>query len=628
MLNEYFVTIASLISLYGLDIACYTNMTSNKPGKYKVLKWLAGILTALILIVGGVALYFSAKWKPLLTEKIKDGVYNGSQKLYRINFKDIRLNLITGSAVLDSVTLTPDTTVFNQLKELKLAPANLFQVKLARLQLSRVGVLTAYFKKRISMNSIIMEQPSINMIHYKVTKKTDTAEDKQSLYDQISKSLKSIHVKAIKIIDADFDYINGATSKPLNSIKHLNINVKDLLIDSLSKSDTTRFYYTKDISFELTGYRATGKDGMYTTKIDTVAGSVRDKNIRVKGLQMIPLHPDLAFTRKYKYGKDRYDLKFNEITFTGVDFTKLSAEGSLYARALKIGPAKAGIFVNRELPPPPNFDKAHNFPHIALKRLPIETIIDTVKLANIDVAYTEYNPITQKRGTVYFQNLTGDILNLTNDSVRLAKNNHAIANLTALVMKTSRIRVTINFNLTDKNAAFTYKGNVGAMNMMVLNPMAKNMGLVEIESGQMQGTDFDIQANVKGASGIVHFYYKDLKIKLLKEGENGGVGKKKGFLSFLANSLLIEDANPGKGATPRTARITFERTPAASFFNLLWKGVFIGMRETVGLGVVPVKTPEQAMEKVKDKKQERREKREERRKERAERKAEKKKTDT
>ena len=619
MVNEYFVTIASAISHYGLDIVHYTNMETTIHGKYKLLKWIVGIFAVLILIVGSAALYFSAKWKPLLTEKIKDGVYNSSQELYRIDFQDIRLNLITGSAVLDSVTLTPDTAVFNKLKALELAPSNLFQIKLARLQLSRIGILTAYFKKQIAMNSIIMEQPSINMIHYKVVKKIG-ANDKRSLYDQISKSLKSIHVKNIKIIDADFDYINGATSKPLNSIKHLNINVKDLLVDSLSQFDTTRFYYTKDINFELTGYRSTGKDKMYAIKIDTIAGSVKNKAIRIKGLQMIPLYPDLTFTRKYKYGKDRYDLKFNEIAFNGVDFTKLSSEGNLYARSLSIGPAKAGIFVNRELPAPPNFDKAHNFPHIALKRLPIAAIIDSVKLSNIDVAYTEYNPITQKRGTVYFQNLSGNILNLTNDSLQLVKDNHAIAKLTALVMKTSRININLNFNLTDKNASFSYKGNVAPMDLMVLNPMAKNMGLVEIESGQMKGTDFDIQANVKGASGIVHFYYKNLKIKLLKEGENGGVGEKKGFLSFLANSLLIENDNPSKGAAPRTTRITFERTPAASFFNLLWKGVFIGMRETVGLGVVPVKTPEEAMEKIKDKKQERREKREERRKEHAERK--------
>lgn len=106
----------------------------------------------------------------------------------------------------------------------------------------------------------------------------------------------------------------------------------------------------------------------------------------------------------------------------------------------------------------------------------------------------------------------------------------------------------------------------------------------------------------------MNFYYTALKVALLKETEEGAAPKKKGFLSFLANKLVIKDANPSKGEKVRTAEIRFERTPAASFFNLLWKSVFTGIRETVGIGMVPVKSPEKAYEKVKDKKQERKEK--------------------
>ncbi|TDQ09242.1 AsmA family protein [Pedobacter metabolipauper] len=587
-------------------------MAVTKQKKYKILKWVGGILGFLILIVAGVSIYFSAKWKPLLTEKIKTGVYEGSNGLYRIDFKDIHLNLVTGSASLNEVSLIPDTAAFNRLKAVKLAPAHLFEIKLAALKLNRIGILTAYFKKRVEMNSIILDHPSIRIIHHQVAKRPDTVKDERTLYQQISKTLKLIHIKAIKIVDADLDYINGATMKPLNSIKHLTVNVQDLLIDSVSQSDTTRFYYTKDINFQLTGYRSTGKDKMYTMKVDTISGSTAGKYIRVVGFQMIPLHPDLAFTRMYKYGKDRYDLNFDHISFAGVDFIRLNTEGSLHATALKIGPAKAGIFVNRELPPPPNLNKVQNFPHVALKRLPMPTHIDTIKLTNIDVAYTEYNPISQKRGTVYFQNFGGNILNVTNDSSQLAKNNHAIADFHAMVMKTSRIDIHIDFNLTAENAAFTYKGEVAPMDMLVLNPVGKNMGLVEIESGKMRKTTFDIKANRSGSSGTVMFLYNDLKIKLLKEGEDGEPAKKKGFLSFLANNLLIKDNNPDKGKAPRIANITFQRTPAASFFNLLWKSVFIGMRENIGLGIVPVKTPEQGLEKIKDKKKERQEKKAER----------------
>lgn len=598
-------------------------MANHRSGKYKILKWIGIVLGILVLIIGVAALYLSAKWKPLLTTKIKEGVYNGSHQLYHINFKDIHLNLITGSATLDSVSLTYDTAAYAKLKTLKLAPVHLFDIKLEKLQISRVGVLTAYFKKKIEMNAIILDHPSINIIHNKVPKKPDTVKDERSLYQQISKTLKSIHVKAIKVVDADLDYINGATMKPLNSVSHLSINVKDLLIDSLSQFDSTRFYYTKDIGFLLTGYKSLGKDKMYTIKVDTIRGSTAGKNLTVTGMQMIPMYPDLEFSRKYTYGKDRYDLEFKQIAFEGVDFVKINTEGNFHAKALKLGPAKVNVFVNRELPAPPGLDKGRNFPHMALRRLPIETLIDTVRLTNVDVAYTEYNPISQKRGTIYFQNLSGNILNLTNDSLQLKKNNHAIAKLNALVMKTSRIDIGINFNLTDKNGAFSFNGEVAPMDMKVLNQAGKNMGLVEIESGRMTKTTFDIKANLKGSSGTVQFYYRDLKVTLLKEDDEGSAPKKKGLLSFLANALVIKDANPGKDGKPRTANVTFQRTPSASFFNLLWKSVFIGMREIIGIGMVPVKTPEQAMEKIKDKKEERQEKRAERKKERAERKKEK-----
>lgn len=580
----------------------------NKSGRYRLRKWVIAVLALLLLIGAGVA-FLIARWEPILSKKLKDGVYNRSFHLYKLDFKDMTFNLLTGSSSLHDVSLTPDTAVYNQLKAMKIAPANIFQVKVKKLQINRIALLTAYFKREIEIKSIILNNPSINLIHYKVEKRSDDGKDKPTLYELISNQVRSLNVKTIKIIDADFDYISGENSKTLNSIKHLNVSVNDLLVDSLSMSDTIRFYYAKNIGFELTGYSSVSKDKMYTMKIDTISGSSFNRSIKIKGLQVIPMYPDLTFSRKYTYGKDRYDLKFNEISLTGVDLERFDAEGNLYARALKIGPAKVNIFVNRELPPPPGFDKVRNFPHVALKRLPVQTIVDTVRIRNIDVAYTEYNPISQKRGTVYFQNLSGSILNVTNDSARLAKNNHAIANLTALVMKTSQINMHINFNLTDKNAAFSYSGNVAPMNMRVLNPMAKNMGLVEIENGQMQKTDFSIQANARGSSGKVNFYYSDLKIKVLKEGEEGGAPKKHGLLSFLANNLLIKDANPTKGQPPRTANVTFQRTPAASFFNLMWKSLFTGIRETVGLGIIPVKTPEEAMERIKDKKLERKEKR-------------------
>jgi len=586
-------------------------MIEVKKGSNNVWKWLAGFFLALIILFGGAALYFSLRWKPLLTEKIKSGIYYGSYHLYKIDFKDIHLNLLTGTASLDSVTLVADTAVYQNLRKRKLAPAHLLDLKLKQLKVSGVGILTAYFKKKLEVDAIVLHKPAVRIIYQEVEKRPDTLVDERTLFQEISKSLKSIHVSKLNIVDAELDYINAAIGRKQNTVQLLNVEVQDFLLDSTSHEDHSRVYYAKEIAFELIGFESLTKDRMYTLKADTITGSAKNKTLLIKDLHMIPMYKDMAFTRKYKTQKDRYDLHFQKVAFRGIDFVKLNHDGSLHAQSLTLGPAKAKIFMNRELPPPA-IDKGKNYPHLALKRLPLPLHLDSLNINDIHVAYTEYNPITKKRGTVDLHQLKGTILNVTNDSSMLVKNNHAIANLSTRIINAATIKVRLDFNLTAKDGAFSYSGQIGPMDMTALNPLSHSLGLVKIEQGRVKKADFNMNGNLKGSSGTLRFYYDDLKVTLLKEAEDGEPVKKKGFLSFLANAIIIQSSNPAEGQKPRVAKVKFERTPAASFFNLLWKSVFVGIRETIGIGMVPVKSPEEAFEKVAEKKLERQEKRKER----------------
>jgi hypothetical protein len=588
-------------------------MTDKRSGSKKIWKWIAAIIIILIVFIGGAALYLSLSWKPVLTKKIKEIVYNGSAKLYRIDFKDIHLNLLTGSLTVDSILLAPDTAVFNARKKLGTAPTHLFQLKLASLQLRRIGVLKVYFQKKIDMNDIILESPSINMIYNKVYKKAEPVKDERSLYQLISKTLASVYIRGIKIKDADFEYINGSTGRLLNAVKHLNVQIRDFRLDSSTEHDTTRFYYAKDVSFELAGYHSLTKDKLYTMKVDTINASVTGQTIRIKGVKVIPMYPDLAFSRKLKVQKDRYDLVFGQLTFKGIDFMKFNTDGIIHAQSLKIEDTKAKIFMNREMPPG-HADKGNNFPHMALQRLAVPLTIDTLRLKKVNIAYTEYNPMSQQRGTVNIDHLKGQVLNVTNDSAALAKNHYAAADLHALLIKAAQLHILINFNLSSKNGAFNFKGDIGKLDMVKLNPLAKPLGMVEIETGQIQKINFQATANEKGSDGTMQLYYNNLKVKLLKEGEDGKPAQKKGLLSFLANTLIIKDANPSKGDPLRTAKIHFERPAGASFFNLLWKSVFVGMRETVGLGIIPMQSPEKGREQIVHKMKDRKEKKAEKKK--------------
>ncbi|PWS27838.1 hypothetical protein DHW03_09685 [Pedobacter yonginense] len=565
----------------------------------KIWIWIGSILGVLILILAFGAMFLSARWKPLLTEKIKEGVYNGSHHLYKIDFKSINLNLITGSLALRDVTLIPDTSVFDSLNKIKLAPAHTFEIKLKKLQVNGVGILTAYFKKKAEVKAIILDKPSINMIFNKVAKKVDTVKAEKTLYQQISNTFKSLHVKSIQIVDADFDYINKSLAKKTKkSIKHLDINVKDFLLDSLSQNDTSRIYYTKDVSFQVAGYKALTEDKMYTMKLDTLSGSLASKKIIARGFKLIPMYAELAFARKYTAQKDRYNLAFDKIEFNGVDFLALNTDEKLHAKSLVIGPASVEVFMSRESLPPAGLDKARNFPHVALKRLNFPIRIDTVRIKNLDLKYSEYNPASKKIGSVNFKSLGGSIINVTNDSARLVNNSHAVANLNTLLMGSGKLSLIIDFNLTDQNGAFSYSGSMGNFDLRKLNSLSAPLGLIEIESGNIQKINFKATGNTKTAAGSMNMLYSNLKVKLLSDNIDGQGTKEKGLLSFLANSILVKDENPSKGEAPRSATMTNTRIASASFFNLMWKTVFVGIKDIVGVGIVPTKDPIKQQKKV------------------------------
>ncbi len=82
--------------------------------------------------------------------------------------------------------------------------------------------------------------------------------------------------------------------------------------------------------------------------------------------------------------------------------------------------------------------------------------------------------------------LKGTILNVTNDSLMLAKNNHAIANLSTRIIKAATINVRLDFNLTAKDGPFSYSGQIGPMDMTALNPLSRSLGLVNIEEGRVR----------------------------------------------------------------------------------------------------------------------------------------------
>lgn len=149
-------------------------------------------------------------------------------------------------------------------------------------------------------------------------------------------------------------------------------------------------------------------------------------------------------------------------------------------------------------------------------------------------------------------------------------------------MDAAPLKVNFKFDLDAKDGAFNYSGELGRFDGRVLDKLVKPLAFVHVQSADIEKLIFDVDASNYGGKGKLEFYYKNLKLQLLKKVAGKAGLQKQGFLSLLANDLVIDDNNPDKRGVFRPGPIDLKRGPTVTFFTFLYQGLLDGLKPSVG----------------------------------------------
>jgi hypothetical protein len=558
------------------------NALKNPKRKRTIFKWIAFIVLFFLLIITATGWYLNKQWRPILKEVISNTLIDASDSLYQVKYSNINVNIVTGNVVVDSLELIPNLNVYQKLINKGIAPENLVALKVLKLSLKRINPLKIYKERKLDIKNITIQNPELSVFYTKLKKQAKKPEDHRTAYQRLKKTLAAIKIGSIFLIDVKFKYIDQSLKKTKTTyLNKLNIRLNDILVDSLSQFDEERIFSTKDIIAEISDYTFATPDSMYKLNIKHALVSSRNMKLNLEGVGLIPRFENVAFSNQFKKQEERYKLTFDSVIVNHLDFIKLLDERTVKTNHLSLVNGALAVYLNRSKPPK-TIDKGKNFPHLALKRVSWNIIADTVTIKSTNISYTEFNPKTSQNGTLHLKNLSGRIYNVTNDSASLAKNSYADAYTTTYIMGKGKLNTHIKFNLADNKGGFSINGDMGYMQSSVLNSLTKPLAKLATTSGNINSLTFDLKGNVNGAGGTLTLKYDDLKIAIMKQDEEDKM-KKSGIVSILANALLVNNANPKRNDPLIIAKPYYKRPPEGSFFNLLWKTVFEGLKQSIGL---------------------------------------------
>jgi hypothetical protein len=548
----------------------------NTTGFKKALIFTVIGILSLLLIVSTIGFW---SVKPMLSKRIKTAVLESTDSLYHLDFKDINYNLISGKAEVLGVVWRADSNLYESLKLAKKLPDNIYQGKVNKIQLSGLHPWTIFFSKKLELGTISITDPDVELLHEK--QQYNSLKTAKSPYQIISKFVKSFSVNRIVFQNIYFTYHDQAKpNKPhISKVENLDLEVSDLLIDSTSDKDKERFYYTKECVFSLKKVQIPSQDSLNTIKVNELLFSTKTRSLSVKHLVVQPRYKEMEYS-VHTNGDDRIGIIFNDINLKEINIEKLFKEKKIYAEALNINRGNVSVFTDTRTFNVPPKAPYRPFPHEAFRDWNLKFMIDTVKMKNFNITYSEYNPETKLVGHVIFKKVTGRIKNFTNDTLTLKNDPNCQVVFNGYLMNKAAITLKFDFNMMAPKSDFLFMGNVKKMEIPHLNQVTSSLGFARAEKGTLNEFTCNLKGDKYGLKGSATMLYQDLNITLLKKGDEPGLKKKK-LLSFLANEFVIKDGNPLGKQPVRVSAIQYERIPTKPFFFTLWKGILSGITKSV-----------------------------------------------
>ncbi|HEY4291143.1 MAG TPA: hypothetical protein VGN00_28775 [Puia sp.] len=514
----------------------------------------------------------------LVHRKIDETVSEKTKGLYRIYYDKLSLDEVAGALHVKNIEIAPDTSVYHQMVLEKQDPPVLVRLTVPALDILGVKTPKALLKKEIEGAKVEIDGPTIEILTNRSRKDTAAYNPARDITKQLLGKLLQIKVDTILITHANVVVRNIHTGGEIVSSRDVSFLFSDVLIDSTTGKDSSRILFAKGLDISCDKITLPLRNKRYKLDVAGLRFTSHDDALSVHRFRIIPQLPENEFAYSFPVQKDRYDFLLEDISLQSIDRESLWHK-ELVVETMTI--RNSSFKVYRDLSRPPDTtSKVGKYPQQLLMRLPFPVNIRRLIVEHSFIEYKERNAKSDSAGRLQFFDANGTFTNVTNRKKDILRDNKCVLKFRARLLNKTPVDARLVMLLKDPHGKFSIEGNIGAIDATALNPLTQPMGLARIEKGTINKLHFNITGTDSMSDGSVLLLYDNLKISLMKKDDEKGTLNKKVLASLFAN-FVIKNSNGGEN--PRVKEVHFDRILNKSFFNLIWKTIFTGIKKSAGM---------------------------------------------
>ena len=486
---------------------------TNKSKRFYII---SGIVV--VIIIAGVLVWRNFKYK-FVNKKIDQLVEVKSRGLYEVNYQNLVIDEAGGNITAENVEMLPDSLVYQYMQEQNTAPENLFYIKIPKLHITGVKTPKALLNKEISAHIIRIENAQIEIRLGKGKKENKPDFGKlmdPGLYRELLGKLKSITADSVVLDNANLVLLDKDSKKINYKTDGLSLRFASISIDSLTRNDSTRILFSKELTIHCNQFVLPFKDKMYTLIVDGLDYNSKTAVLHTDRIRLNPELSETAFAKAHKHAIDRLDIKVGSLDLKNIDRMAMLHQ-QLVADTLLLKNASFHVFRDKSYPHD-SVDRTHAYPQESIMKLSLPVSIKKIVFNDSYIEYKEKNDKSDSSGKVSFFHVNATLHNVTNMRENLKLNNQMRLNFNASFLNATPFTADIRMRLNDRYGNFRMDAQLGGLNAVTLNPLVKPMALAELDKGKITSLRYHLDATNTHAKGRLIFQYDDSWFETAQKG--------------------------------------------------------------------------------------------------------------
>ncbi len=501
------------------------------------------ILSIIILSLGALFIIATISVNYIIKNKIENFINTRLPDNILQSYKDLTVQTFEGSIIISEAAVI----LTNKNDTLK----HTF-IQVETLKISDISYWDYLVNDKIHIETILLERPKIAYHKDRLKHSQDT------LRKPLMRLYKSVFVDNLEINDGNFAMYEKEKDSTILLAKHISLKVRDIELDNATLS--------RKLPIQFKEYAAEG-DSIFV-KVSPYENltvnhfNIKDKKATFSTFQLKTKYSRSQLSQIIRKERDHYNLQIEELSIANIDFgfifnDKFFAKSDLVI----VNSPDLDIYRDKLVADDPTFKPLYSK---MLRDLPFEMTVDSLKILNGLIKYSEKVKTENNGGSINFSNLNAAISNVSNTYVEPVKTE---AHINAHFMEKTPFSVDWSFDVQNPNDQFLFKADVGALRAEKMNSFTQPNLRVKLE-GNTNKTFFTIDGGNNTSVTDMKINYTDFKVTVLnKDGEN-----KNRLLSTIANIFISKDSQK-KNDFYREGTAEATRDKSKSFFNYLWISV-------------------------------------------------------